>query len=82
MTWIKIKMLYSKGWRINKEGFTQEDRKRLPKSKCLAKFPIGLHVILELRIKIQNLLESVAENYLIIENLLGSNLAPLSKQVY
>ena len=36
----------------------------LPKSKFLAKFPIGLHVILKLQIKkIQNLLKSDAQNY-------------------
>ena len=40
------------------------DRTCLPKFKFSAKFPIGLHMILELHIKkILNLLESDAQNY-------------------
>ena len=50
----------------------------LPKFEFSTKFSIALHVILELAKKIQNLLESDAQNYLNQKFRLGAALHPSS----
>ena len=66
VTWVK---------KVNNRG----GRKRLPKFKFSAKFPIGLHVILQIQIKEFENDCYIMWKIILTENPLRCNLAPLLK---
>ena len=60
-------------------GWTRGGRKRLPKFKFSAKFPIGLHVILQIQIKKFENDCHIMWKIILTENPLRFNLEPLLK---